>query len=59
MMNLFRNRCDGNAPKFILEEDFNTAFRKNLQNKAIMIKVISVNEREHSFCGCFLDNISE
>ena len=37
MMNLFVTDAMG-MPKFILEEDFNTAFRKNLQNKAIMIK---------------------
>ena len=38
--------------KFILEEDFNTAFRKNQRNKAIMIKkVISVNERVQVFYG--------
>ena len=51
MMNLFVTDAMG-MPKFILEEDFNTAFRKKPAEQSNYDKeVISVNERVQVFYG--------
>ena len=49
MMNLFVTDAQG-MPKFILEDDFNTAFRKKPSEQSNYDKeVISVNDRAVSY----------
>lgn len=47
-------------PRFILEDDFNTAFRKKpAEQSKYDLEVIAVNERVQIFYGILRGNISE